>query len=440
MVVDRVERDLVQETDQLALVLGAQSHELSQLHACHEGERALAWLEQPRRPTRQPGDCAIEGDEGDRHPCRPVGELVLELVEGLVELVGAQGSVEALALARHQRRLGRPDHLAEVGVQEPGAHPVLPRLGPRPEALPQPGVVAARFETAGECNLRGVGERSEHPGHVLEHALLGAALRQRARGLALEVQDGETLGGAQELTQVVVPVNANLHEALGREGLEPLQLLPQTSAVVDDPLRDLAGGGREPGKPGGERSCGAAELGLHLPQPPGDVGRGDWLGRQRVAWRGRGEGSMEAPGQRAQASGLVRIGCRQGAREHRVRRLLAPALDRGGVVFAEPLQGGRPRVALARHELVQHGQRHRLGAIGLVGDGAGEPRGAGECCLARQEIRELELGARAGPRGAGRASESPDGRRRPTCCSARCRRAGTREGRPAGARPARRSA
>jgi hypothetical protein len=42
VVVDRVERDLVEELGQLALVLGADSDELLELHAGHEGERPLS--------------------------------------------------------------------------------------------------------------------------------------------------------------------------------------------------------------------------------------------------------------------------------------------------------------------------------------------------------------------------------------------------------------
>ena len=94
----------------------------------------------------------------------------------------------------------------------------------------------------------------------------------------------------------------------------------------------------------------------------------------------------------------------QRAGEHGIRRLLVPSFDRGGVVLAEPLEGGRPRVALVRDELVQHGERHRIRAVRLVGDGAGEPGRPGKRRLAREEVSELELGARARLRVGGRSS------------------------------------
>jgi hypothetical protein len=83
VVVDRVERDLVEELGELSLVLGAQAHELPELHARHEGERSLAGTEPARRRAGEPGDRALDGLEGDRDPRRAVGELVGELVERL---------------------------------------------------------------------------------------------------------------------------------------------------------------------------------------------------------------------------------------------------------------------------------------------------------------------------------------------------------------------
>ena len=105
---------------------------------------------------------------------------------------------------------------------------------------------------------------------------------------------------------------------------------------------------------------------------------------------------MQATGERAEPRGLVRVRRCQSTGEDGVRRLLPASLDRGRVVLGEPVEGGRPRVALVRHELVQHGQRDRVRAVGLVGDRAGEPGGTRERRLAREEVRELELGARSG--------------------------------------------
>ena len=366
MVVDRVERDLVEELGQLTLVLGAQADELLELHAGHEGERALARAKPARGGAGKLGDRALEGGEGNRDPRRPAGELVPELVERLVELVGAERPVEPLALGRHESGLAGPRDLAEVGVQEGGPHPVLPRLRPGPQSLGQPGVVGGRLQAAREGDLRRVRERAEHPGHVLQDALLGPSLRQVPRGLAFEVQDGEAIGGPQELSEVVIAVDANLHDTPGGEGVQRAQLVAQPGAVGDDALRALAQGRLELREPGGECGAGVAELRQHRLPPGCHVPGGDRLGRQGMAGRGGGERPVETPGQRAEARGLVRLRRRQRAGEDGIRRLLPAPLDRGGVVLGKTLERGRPRVALVRHELVQDGQRDRVRAVDLV--------------------------------------------------------------------------
>ena len=252
VVVDRVERDLVEELGQLALVLGAQADELLELHAGHEGERALARAEPAGRGTGKRGDRALEGDEGDGDPRRPVGELVLELVERLVELVGAEGAVEprrarAARVAGSPGRATSPRYASRKAARTPSSH--ASAQGRRRSASLR--VVGARLEPAREGDLRRIGERAEHPGHVLEHALLGAPLCQGPRGLALEVQDGEAIGRPQELSEVVVAVDANLHDTAGGEGVERAELVAQTGAVGDDALRALAE--RPAGAPGARR-------------------------------------------------------------------------------------------------------------------------------------------------------------------------------------------
>ena len=195
---------------------------------------------------------------------------------------------------------------------------------------------------------------------------------------------------------MVVAVDTNLHDTPGREGVLRAELVAQAGAVGDDALCALAERRREIREPGGERVGGAGELRLHRLLPAGHVSRRDRFGRQGVAGRGGGERPVQATRERAEPRGLVRVRRCQGTGEDGVRRFLPAALDRGGVVLGEPLESGRPRVAVVRHELVQHGQRDRLRAVGLVGDRTGESGGARERRLAREEVRELELGTRPG--------------------------------------------
>ena len=396
MVVDRIERNLVEELSQLALVLGPEPDELLELHARHEGEGALAGPEPAGGGTRDARHRALEGGERHGDPLRAVAELVAELVERLVELVGAHHLVESLALLRHQRRPSRSVHLAEIRIQERGAHALFPRLRPRPETLGQPGLAGAGLEPAREGDLRGVGERAQHAGHVLEGALLQATLGERPRGLALEVQDGQAVRRPEELAEMVVAVDADLHDVAGEERVQAAEPLLEPGAVAGDALRDIVEGGRQTGQPGRQGFRRPAGLGAHRVPPGRDVTRVDRLGRQGVARRGRAQRAVQAAGERADPGPLVGVGRREGAGEHGVRRFLLPALDRRPVVLDQPLEHGRPRVALVRDELVQHGQRRRLRAVGFVGDGAGEPGRPRKGRPAGQEVRELELRARPG--------------------------------------------
>ena len=395
VVVDRVERHLVEELGQLALVLGPQPDELLQLHAGHEGEGPLAG---PQSAGGRAGDArrrALEGGQRHGDPLRAVAQLVAELVDRLVELVGADHLIEPLALLRRERRAPRPGHLAEVRVQERGAHALFPRLRPRSEPLGQPGLARAGLEPAREPDLRGVGERAQHARDVLQRALLQAALGDGPRGLALEVQDGQAVGRPEELAQVVVAVDADLHDVAAQEGVQAAQPLLETSAVARDTLGGLLEGRRQGRHPGCEGLRRPAGLRPHLVAPGRDVARADRLGRQGVARRGRAQRAVQAAGERADPRGLVRVGRRQGAGEHRVRRLRFPSFDRRPVVLGEPLQRGGPGVPLVRNELVQHPERRRRRAVGLVGDGPGEPGGAGKGRAPREEVGELELRTRS---------------------------------------------
>ena len=212
----------------------------------------------------EPGDRALEGDEGNRDPRRPVGELVPELVERLVELVGAQSPVEPLALGRHERRLAgprRPRRGTRPGTPCAPRPPTSPPRACRRSASRASWGLASRRRAEGD--LRRVRERAEHPGHVLQDALLGAALRQRPRGLALEVQDGEAVRRPQELAEVVVAVDADLQTPPAARASSARSSSPRRAPSADDPLRALAERRRELREPGGERLAGAAELRQH---------------------------------------------------------------------------------------------------------------------------------------------------------------------------------
>src|SRR5207247_6043831 len=99
--------------------------------------------------------------------------------------------------------------LAEIRAQERGAH------FPMPEArgvLERADVLAAddrALRLPVHHGVRRVVERAEHAGHVAQRAALDAALAERPRRLALEVDDDEVVAGAQDLAQVIVAVRAD---------------------------------------------------------------------------------------------------------------------------------------------------------------------------------------------------------------------------------------
>ena len=57
-----------------------------------------------------------------------------------------------------------------------------------------------------ERRVGGIAERSEHAGHVLQGRVLLPPLRERTRGLSLEIQDVEIPFGPQELPEVKEPL------------------------------------------------------------------------------------------------------------------------------------------------------------------------------------------------------------------------------------------
>ena len=92
------------------------------------------------------------------------------------------------------------------GGEELGGDGVLPELGPGFEGSGGAGVALGEVVEGG---VGGVAEGAEHAGDVAEGRLLGAALGERAGGLAFEVEDDVVAAGAEELAEVVVAVDAD---------------------------------------------------------------------------------------------------------------------------------------------------------------------------------------------------------------------------------------
>ena len=99
----------------------------------------------------------------------------MQLVDRFVEDEGAQGGVQAVAVGREEAGSTLPG-LGEVALEKRRVDPLLPpALRPRDKSVPLPRRLHGR---RGETALGGVGEGAEHPGHVLQGAMFGAALRE----------------------------------------------------------------------------------------------------------------------------------------------------------------------------------------------------------------------------------------------------------------------
>ncbi len=146
----------------------------------------------------------------------PVVELVAQLVDRLLELEHGEQALDRGLARRQQRRVDR----LEVAVEEPLARPLLPV---------RRHVGVARELGGG----RRVGERAEHPGDVAQRRALAAPLDERARRLALEVEDDPVLPRPEGLAEVVVAVRAD--HAAARAGVgEQAQLLADLLAAAED--------------------------------------------------------------------------------------------------------------------------------------------------------------------------------------------------------------
>ena len=113
----------------------------------------------------------------------------------------------------------------EVAVEEGLARAVLPALGRRRVAQDP----RAR---------RRVGERAQHPRDVAQRRALQAPLRDRAPGLALEVEDHPAALGEHGLAEVVVAVGADDAPARADVG-EHLQALLDVLAAAADRVERL---------------------------------------------------------------------------------------------------------------------------------------------------------------------------------------------------------
>src|SRR5207244_2099548 len=114
-------------------------------------------------------------DRGQRdlYPIGPVGHLVGELVDGLVELEGGQHGVARRRAAWDQARLDRG---RDVAVKKGVPVAALPPVGLL-------GLVPASIALA-ERHLGRVVERAQYPRHVAQRGARGLTLGERASGLA----------------------------------------------------------------------------------------------------------------------------------------------------------------------------------------------------------------------------------------------------------------
>ena len=141
--------------------------------------------------------------EGDADPGRAVVELVEEFIEGLFEQVRVEQAMGLRGLWSEMRIRGDG---GAPGGEEFGGDGVLPELGPGFESFGGVGVALGEVVEGG---IGGVAEGAEHAGEIAEGGLLGPTFRERAGGLAFEVEDDVVAAGAEELTEVVVAVDAD---------------------------------------------------------------------------------------------------------------------------------------------------------------------------------------------------------------------------------------
>src|SRR5258706_1469450 len=145
---------------------------------------------------------------GDVHPVGPVRRLVAQLVEHFLHLGELQEAARVFKRCVEAATL----HRSGIGVEERLARRLLPCDERRPEALD------ARLGALAQlCRAARIAERAQHAGYIAQLRRLLAALGERPRRLALEIDDQEVVVRHQHLAEVIVAVVPRLQRrALGR--------------------------------------------------------------------------------------------------------------------------------------------------------------------------------------------------------------------------------
>src|SRR4051812_49308131 len=201
-------------------------------------------------------------------------DLVADFVEQLFQLERAEHDVGSTLVAGDElpRRPAPPaqELLARLGEA----------LGLRRPASPSPG--------AG-----GVGERSQHAGHVLERGVFRPPLLESARGLALEVEDEPLAFAAKHLSEMEIAVLADPHSARLRGRERPDPLFEERLAGLD--LRNGAA----------RNADGLVELAKEVLAPADEVLADDRLGSEGRIGRIGGERGVHLADTRPEVSNLL---------------------------------------------------------------------------------------------------------------------------------------
>src|SRR5262245_28562362 len=127
----------------------------------------------------------LQAGERDAQPGRPVVRLVADLVQRLLQGEEGQQAIGLGAVLWAARRVADG---VEVALEERLLRGLAPRRGERQQLRDRIRLVLRDCEQGGPF---GIFEGSEHSRHVLERRQLLAPLPQRARRLALEVDNIE---------------------------------------------------------------------------------------------------------------------------------------------------------------------------------------------------------------------------------------------------------
>ena len=234
--------------------------------------------------------------------------------------------------------------------------------------------------------VRRVVERADHPRDVSQRRALEAALAQRPRGLALEIDDHEVAAGVQHLARVEVAVDA---DALAAEAVA--QERPQASVhgamTREDHLRVVGGAGRQALGDPSEQPQVVARQRVDRLVDGALVVLGERLGCERRIARLRRQRGVQLPGPDAELARQVKVradgavGSAAAPRSRRrgvlpqsgTRRAAADPLDHPLEVVAERVERVGEHVALVGDE--------------LLGDRGDAPRAVGSVVLERAADR-----------------------------------------------------